>query len=67
LIGLNLFIGETSSFTLAERTALQPRRRGRFSRDFVIRPRAFVGCKRLLGRRLAGPFRWGAGSALTVT
>jgi hypothetical protein len=47
----------------------------RFSREdadvapanFLVRPRAFVGCKRLLGRRLAGLFGWGAGSALIVT
>jgi hypothetical protein len=24
----------------------------------LIRPRAFVGCKRFVGRRLAGPLRW---------
>ena len=29
--------------------------------------RAFVGCKGLLGRRRAGPFRWGAESSLIVT
>ena len=39
----------------------------RSSRSFPMRPRAFVGCKRLLGRRLAGPFRCGAGSALIAT
>jgi len=50
-----------------DRSALQPRRRERRSRNFLIRPRAFVGCKRLLGRRLAGPLRCGAGSALIVT
>jgi hypothetical protein len=33
----------------AQRSALQPRRRGRPSRDLLIRPRAFVGCKRWNG------------------
>jgi hypothetical protein len=38
--------------------------RGRPSRDVLIRPRAFVGCKRLFGRIFAGR---GAESALIVT
>jgi len=44
--------------------AFQSRRRGRPSCDLLIRPRAFVGSKRLLGRLLAGRC---AESALIVT
>jgi hypothetical protein len=36
----------------ARRSALQPR--GRPFRDLLIRPRAFVGCKRSSGRLFAG-------------
>jgi hypothetical protein len=42
----------------AQRSALQPRRRGRPSRDLLIRPRAFVGCKRVRRHeRDASPLR----------
>src|SRR5437588_11798237 len=59
--------GYCLSSAVVQRTALQPRRRGRPSCDLLIRPRAVVGCKRLLGRLLAGALAWGAGSALFVT
>jgi len=42
-------------------------RRTRRCRNFLIRLRVFVGGKRFLDRRLAGPFRWGAESSLMVT
>jgi hypothetical protein len=51
-------------FLLPNGQRFSRRRRGRPSRDFLIWPRAFVGCRRLLGRRLARPRR---ASALSLT